>query len=95
MKEAIHTGFAMLATLFTTALPAVAGPSAAAPAEPPAPVIEMAQTDCNAAAQQVVAQTGGQLLSVSPGPNGSCNVTVLIPGNGNERPRKVTVTVPG
>lgn len=54
----------------------------------------MVQANCNAAAQRVVEQTGGQLLSVSPGPNGSCSVTVLVPGQGDERPRKRTVTVP-
>lgn len=94
MKEAIHIGFAMLATLFMIALPATAGPLGAGPIDS-FPAVEMVQADCNAAAQQVVAETGGQLLSVSPGPNGSCNVTVLVPGNGNERPRKVTVTVQG
>lgn len=53
--------------------------------------------DCSAAAAQVVAQTGGQLLSASPGDQGGqavCHVTVLVPGAGNERPKKVTVTVP-
>lgn len=49
--------------------------------------------DCSAAAAQVVAQTGGQLLSATPQGN-ACVVTVLVPGNGNERPRKVTVRVP-
>ena len=50
--------------------------------------------DCSAAASQVVAQTGGQLLSAVPDGGGSCVVTVLVPGNGSERPRKVTVRVP-
>ncbi|WP_280951167.1 hypothetical protein [Pararhizobium haloflavum] len=63
-------------------------------AQAPEPIIELAQANCSAAAQQVVAQTGGQLLSVSPSGDGNCNVTVLVPGQGNERPRKVTVTVP-
>ncbi|MGF0536748.1 hypothetical protein ACQQ2Q_02055 [Agrobacterium sp. ES01] len=49
--------------------------------------------DCSAAASRVVAQTGGQLLSAKPS-GGNCVVTVLVPGNGNERPRKVTVKVP-
>ncbi len=49
--------------------------------------------DCSAAAAQVVAQTGGDLLSAQP--RGSeCVVTVLVPGKGNARPRKVTVRVP-
>lgn len=53
--------------------------------------------DCSAAAARVVAQTGGQLLSATPSTQGGrsvCNVTVLVPGHGNERPRKVTVSVP-
>lgn len=53
--------------------------------------------DCSAAAAQVVAQTGGQLLSATPADQGGqpvCKVTVLVPGAGGERPKKVTVTVP-
>ena len=49
--------------------------------------------DCSAAAEQVVAQTGGELLSAKPDGD-SCVVTVLVPGNGNARPRQVTVRVP-
>ena len=49
--------------------------------------------DCSSAAAQVVAQTGGELLSAKPDGD-SCVVTVLVPGNGNARPRKVTVRVP-
>lgn len=49
--------------------------------------------DCSAAAQQVVAETGGELLSAQPTADGKCVVTVLIPGNGG-RPKKVTVRVP-
>ena len=49
--------------------------------------------DCSNAAAQVVAQTGGELLSAKPDGD-SCVVTVLVPGNGNARPRKVTVRVP-
>ncbi|MEZ2129015.1 MULTISPECIES: hypothetical protein [unclassified Sinorhizobium] len=48
--------------------------------------------DCSAAAAQVVAQTGGQLLSAQPSGD-SCIITVLVQGNG-QRPRKVTVRVP-
>lgn len=53
--------------------------------------------DCSGAASQVVGQTGGQLLSASPQTQGGqavCVITVLVPGNGNDRPKKVTVTVP-
>ena len=49
--------------------------------------------DCSAAAEQVVAQTGGELLSAQP-KGDICVVTVLVPGKGNARPRKVTVRVP-
>jgi len=50
-------------------------------------------SDCSAAAAQVVAQTGGELLSAQP-KGDTCVVTVLVPGKGNARPRKVTVRVP-
>ena len=49
--------------------------------------------DCSNAAAQVVAQTGGELLSAQP-KGDTCVVTVLVPGKGNARPRKVTVRVP-
>lgn len=49
--------------------------------------------DCSAAAEQVVADTGGELLSAQP-KGDTCVVTVLVPGKGNARPRKVTVRVP-
>jgi hypothetical protein len=87
-------GIAMLATLFVTAISLSPGAAAAVEQAEPAPIVQLAQANCSAAAQQVVAQTGGQLLSVSPGPNGTCSVTVLIPGQGNERPRKQTINVP-
>lgn len=53
--------------------------------------------DCSSAASQVAAQTGGQVLSVSAKNQGGqtvCKVTVLVPASGNERPKKMTVTVP-
>ena len=50
--------------------------------------------DCRVAAAKAVEQTGGQLLSTQPAPDGqSCVITVLVQGNG-ERPRKVTVRLP-
>lgn len=49
--------------------------------------------DCSAAAEQVVSETGGELLSAQP-KGDTCVVTVLVPGKGNARPRKVTVRVP-
>lgn len=48
---------------------------------------------CSAAAAEVLSQTGGQLLSATP-QGDACVVTVLVPGNGSARPRKVTVRVP-
>lgn len=48
--------------------------------------------DCRSAAYRVVEEVGGQLLSVRQSGN-ECVITVLIPGNGNERPRKVTMRV--
>lgn len=51
--------------------------------------------DCASAAQQVVDETGGVLLSARPSADGqSCVVTVLIQGSDNERPRKVQRQVP-
>jgi hypothetical protein len=51
-----------------------------------------ASGDCSEAAAEVVAKTGGQLLSAQPSGD-SCVITVLVQGNG-QRPRKVTVKVP-
>jgi len=48
--------------------------------------------DCRSAAYRAVEEVGGQLLSVRQSGN-ECVITVLIPGSGNERPRKVTMRV--
>jgi len=59
--------------------------------------IERVAADCSGAANQVMRQTGGQLLSASAKTQGGqtvCVITVLVPGNGYERPKKVTVSVP-
>jgi hypothetical protein len=58
-----------------------------------APDVALAAGDCSAAAAQVVSDTGGELLSAQPRGD-TCVITVLVPGKGNERPRKVTVRVP-
>ncbi|TCR04298.1 hypothetical protein EDF70_102396 [Neorhizobium sp. JUb45] len=51
-------------------------------------------SDCGDAANKVVRDTGGQLLSAQPSNDGrTCIITVLVQGSG-ERPRKVTVRVP-
>jgi len=86
----------MTATILTTTL--VAGVMAfSAPSGNELPSgVELVSADCNAAAQRVVARTGGQLLSVSAEQeNGRtvCRVTVLVPASGNKRPRKMTVSV--
>jgi hypothetical protein len=65
--------------------------SAPAPDNPRNLVVRVSG-DCSDAAEQVVEKTGGQLLSVQPSGD-SCNITVLVQGNG-QRPRKVTVKVP-
>ena len=57
------------------------------------PDVIQAGGDCSAAAAEVVAQTGGELLSAQPRGD-ACVVTVLVPGKGNARPRKMTVRVP-
>lgn len=57
--------------------------------------VVLASGDCGSAATRVLEQTGGQLLSAQPSTDGqTCIVTVLVQGNGSERPRKVTVRVP-
>lgn len=78
---------------------AIAPALAAAPADLRAPdgtAIVRANADCSGAAKRVVGETGGQLLSVSASSQGGssvCVVTVLVPGTGAERPKKVTKTV--
>ncbi|WP_435663286.1 hypothetical protein [Hoeflea sp.] len=64
---------------------------------PDGSVIVRVAADCSDAANRVVGQSGGQLLSASAQTQGGqavCVITVLVPGNGNERPKKVTVSVP-
>lgn len=59
--------------------------------------MEVASSDCQAAANRVVSKTGGQLLSVSMASHDGqtvCKVTVLVQGSSKKRPRKMTVTVP-
>lgn len=74
---------ATAASLAAFAQPAADRPSGVLPAA----------ADCSEAARQVVSDTGGELLSAQPR-NGVCVVTVLVPGKGNARPRKITVRVP-
>lgn len=71
-----NTGLALAVTV--AALPAIGGDAMA--------------VDCRQAAARVVAEVGGQLLSVHES-GGECVIVVLVPGNGSERPRKVTMRV--
>ncbi|PWE58194.1 hypothetical protein DEM27_03170 [Metarhizobium album] len=77
---------AILATL-------VAGLTVSAPGVGGNDQLVLSDGDCAAAVAQVVAETGGQLLSAQPSGD-SCVITVLVQGNGSERPRKVRVKVP-
>jgi len=71
-----NTGLALAVTV--AALPAIGSDAMA--------------VDCRQAAARVVAEVGGQLLSVHES-GGECVIVVLVPGNGSERPRKVTMRV--
>lgn len=79
---------------------ATMAPAAAVPVglwAPEGAAVVRVAADCSAAAAQVVGDTGGQLLSASAKSSGGqmvCEITVLVPGNGNDRPKKVTVRVP-
>lgn len=91
----------MTATILTAGLIAVH--TATAPVQAPvvpisgdAEILRVA-VDCSGAAAQVVSQTGGQLLSASAQNQGGqpvCVITVLVPSNGSDRPKKVTISVP-
>lgn len=74
-------------------LPAV-GQEAAKPQQVEGQMLAQNAADCRAAAARVVAEIGGQLLSVRES-GGECVIIVLVPGNGSERPRKVTMRVAG
>ncbi|MCB8836088.1 hypothetical protein [Aurantimonas sp. VKM B-3413] len=59
-------------------------------------LLRMAAGDCSGAAARAESQTGGKVLSVSTQQQGGqmvCVVTVLVPAQGGERPRKKTVTI--
>ena len=64
---------------------------------PDGTAIEQAAANCSGAAAQVSRQTGGQLLSAKAKTSRGrtvCEITVLVPGKGYDRPKKVTVRVP-
>ena len=81
----------MASPLSVAAAAAIMAGSAVLPVTTPT-LVAHANSDCSEAAAEVVAKTGGQLLSVQPSGD-SCVITVLVQGNG-QRPRKVTVKVP-
>jgi hypothetical protein len=89
----------MAANLITSFLVAglqLAAPHPAAPqAHAPLPYVLTVSGDCSGAASQAVAQTGGELLSAEPSPDGQpvCIVTVLVQENSG-RPKKVTMVIP-
>ncbi|MDK4703272.1 MULTISPECIES: hypothetical protein [unclassified Rhizobium] len=70
----------------------LAGSSVLPAPAPTSTLVARANSDCSEAAEEVVAKTGGQLLSAQPSGD-SCIITVLVQGNG-QRPRKVTMKVP-
>ena len=59
------------------------------------PQMAAARGSCERAAQQALAMTGGELLSVRPARNGRpiCAVTVLVI-NAKGRPKKVRLRIP-
>ncbi len=62
----------------------------------PAPAVAQGGADCSSAAARVVAQTGGQVLSVSVARQGNqvmCRVTVLTSDQSGKRRQKKTVVV--
>jgi hypothetical protein len=86
----------MASPLLITALAAsliLPGPVETVAGGPGTPTVVLVAGDCSDAAAQVVAETGGELLSAQP-KGDTCVVTVLVPGKGNARPRKMTVRVP-
>ncbi|WP_062208220.1 hypothetical protein [Aureimonas sp. AU12] len=88
-------------TLAAVTVPASAGwlpsPFETAPRLESAETVRMAQSGCSAAAAQAAAQSGGQVLSVQTAQRGGqtvCIVTVLIPAQDGNRPRRQTITIP-
>ncbi|WP_062016474.1 hypothetical protein [Aureimonas sp. AU4] len=58
--------------------------------------IQVAQGGCSGAAREAAQQSGGQVLSVQTANRGGrtvCVVTVLIPAQDGNRPRRQTITI--
>jgi hypothetical protein len=93
VSGAVSCAVSVAATGAAYALP-VAGQEARQPPRVEGQLLAQNAADCRAAAARVVAEVGGQLLSVRES-GGECVIIVLVPGNGSERPRKVTMRVAG
>ncbi|MBO3759500.1 hypothetical protein J5J10_11710 [Ciceribacter sp. L1K23] len=77
---------AMMALTSAPDLPAIASE---------APVVFVqASGDCSAAAAAAVRETGGKLLSARPVGGNKCEIIVLVPGKGKDRPERRKVTKP-
>ncbi len=88
---------ALLLTLATAAEALPVAPSGfetgRAVAEAP---VRLVQGGCSAAAREAAQQSGGQVLSVQTANQGGrtvCVVTVLIPAQDGNRPRRQTITI--
>ncbi|UJW76560.1 hypothetical protein [Rhizobium sp. SL42] len=90
---AVSGAVSVAASAAVAPLPA-SGQEAAKPKRVEGQMVAQNAADCRAAAARVVAEIGGQLLSVRES-GGECVIIVLVPGNGSERPRKVTMRVAG
>lgn len=70
---------------------AVAAPVALQPKK--VELLQTVQADCYAIGERVAAEMGGRLASVSSS-GGNCVVTVLIPAQNGQPPRRERVVVP-
>lgn len=91
---------ALAALLLTLATAAEALPVATRGSEmerhPSQAGVLVAQGGCSAAAREAAQQSGGQVLSVQTANQGGrtvCVVTVLIPAQDGNRPRRQTITI--
>ena len=74
-------------------MPLAASMTGVATASDVATPVEVAALDCGAAADRAADRTGGRVLGVRPVGPDSCEVTLLVPNEG-ERPRRVVLVVP-
>lgn len=84
--------FAVAANMLALAVAsALAAPAALQPQAPD--MVVTVQADCYAVGQRVAAEMGGRLLNVTAS-GGNCVVTVMIPGENGQPPRRERVVVP-